>query len=91
MELAGAGGFEPPHDGIKIRCLTTWLRPNSLFASNIAEADGAHHSQSLVSRQWRPCAPPATKSSALLSPEVASKSTPDVVLDHFTVTALAAL
>src|SRR5215208_2982179 len=21
--LAGAGGFEPPHDGIKIRCLTT--------------------------------------------------------------------
>jgi hypothetical protein len=28
-ELAGAGGFEPPHDGIKIRCLTTWLRPNA--------------------------------------------------------------
>src|SRR5215831_498377 len=25
--LAGAGGFEPPHGGIKIRCLTTWLRP----------------------------------------------------------------
>ena len=25
--LAGAGGFEPPYGGIKIRCLTTWLRP----------------------------------------------------------------
>jgi hypothetical protein len=27
VELAGAGGLEPPNDGIKIRCLTTWLRP----------------------------------------------------------------
>ena len=26
--LAGAGGIEPPNDGIKIRCLTAWLRPN---------------------------------------------------------------
>ena len=26
--VAGAGGFEPPYAGIKIRCLTTWLRPN---------------------------------------------------------------
>ena len=26
-KLAGAGGFEPPYAGIKIRCLTTWLRP----------------------------------------------------------------
>jgi hypothetical protein len=26
--VAGAGGFEPPYGGIKIRCLTTWLRPN---------------------------------------------------------------
>src|SRR5215467_5144836 len=28
--MAGAGGFEPPYGGIKIRCLTTWLRPNRL-------------------------------------------------------------
>jgi hypothetical protein len=28
--LAGAGGFEPPHGGIKIRCLTAWRRPNVL-------------------------------------------------------------
>jgi hypothetical protein len=27
--LAGAGGFEPPNDGTKIRCLTTWRRPNA--------------------------------------------------------------
>jgi hypothetical protein len=27
--LAGAGGIEPPNGGIKIRCLTAWLRPNS--------------------------------------------------------------
>jgi hypothetical protein len=27
--VAGAGGFEPPYGGIKIRCLTAWLRPNA--------------------------------------------------------------
>jgi hypothetical protein len=26
--LAGAGGFEPPYAGIKIRCLTAWRRPH---------------------------------------------------------------
>src|SRR6185437_10559797 len=26
--LAGAPGFEPGDGGIKIRCLTAWLRPN---------------------------------------------------------------
>jgi hypothetical protein len=31
--LAGAGGFEPPYGGIKIRCLTTWRRPNSRHPS----------------------------------------------------------
>jgi hypothetical protein len=30
--LAGAGGIEPSNAGIKIRCLTAWLRPNSLFS-----------------------------------------------------------
>ena len=29
-QLAGAGGIEPPNGGIKIRCLTAWLRPNRL-------------------------------------------------------------
>lgn len=27
--VAGAGGFEPPYGGIKIRCLTAWRRPNA--------------------------------------------------------------
>ncbi len=26
--MAGVPGFEPGHDGIKIRCLTAWLYPN---------------------------------------------------------------
>ncbi len=29
--MAGSVGFEPTHDGIKTRCLTTWLRPNALL------------------------------------------------------------
>ncbi len=28
-QLAGAEGIEPSHDGIKIRCLTAWLRPKA--------------------------------------------------------------
>jgi hypothetical protein len=28
FQMAGAGGIEPPYDGIKIRCLTAWRRPN---------------------------------------------------------------
>ena len=27
--MVGAGGFEPPHGGIKIRCLTAWRRPSA--------------------------------------------------------------
>ncbi len=26
--MAGTGGFEPPNDDTKNRCLTTWRRPN---------------------------------------------------------------
>src|SRR5713101_4048202 len=33
--LAGAGGFEPPYGGIKIRCLTTWLRPNGVSGGKL--------------------------------------------------------
>ena len=28
--MAGVGGFEPPHDGIKTRCLTAWRYPSNL-------------------------------------------------------------
>ena len=27
--LAGVAGFEPAHDGIRIRCLTAWRYPNN--------------------------------------------------------------
>lgn len=27
--LAGAGGIEPPRNGVKVRCLTTWLYPQN--------------------------------------------------------------
>ena len=30
VEMAGAGGFEPPNGGIKTRCLAAWRRPNNL-------------------------------------------------------------
>ena len=46
---AGAEGFEPPDDGIKTRCLTTWLCPNTLkinscflFARNLCCAARGH-------------------------------------------------
>src|SRR5206468_161664 len=32
--LAGAPGFEPGNAGIKIRCLTTWLRPKRVIGSD---------------------------------------------------------
>ncbi len=35
LEVAGAAGLEPAHDGVKVRCLTAWLRPNlSIVFSN---------------------------------------------------------
>lgn len=38
--LAGAGGFEPPHGGIKIRCLTAWLRPNAVLLNIVNLEEG---------------------------------------------------
>ena|GEM_PF-3284230 len=29
--LAGLPGFEPGHDGVKVRCLTAWLQPINWF------------------------------------------------------------
>jgi hypothetical protein len=37
--MAGAGGIEPPHGGIKIRCLTAWLRPNARVPCSCIPAD----------------------------------------------------
>jgi hypothetical protein len=35
-KLDGAGGFEPPNGGIKIRCLATWLRPTGIGGGRLA-------------------------------------------------------
>ena len=28
--MAGAGGFEPTNAGVKVPCLTAWLRPSGM-------------------------------------------------------------
>ncbi len=33
-KMAGVGGFEPPRDEIKTRCLTAWLYPNNVYLKN---------------------------------------------------------
>ena len=38
-ELVGAPGFEPGNGGIKIRCLTTWLRPNGRKGRNLLKIE----------------------------------------------------
>src|SRR5579883_1494990 len=38
--LAGAPGFEPGNGGIKIRCLTTWLRPSGKRRDLTGKATG---------------------------------------------------
>jgi hypothetical protein len=38
FSLVGAGGIEPPNVGIKVRCLTAWLRPSD-HQTNKAAAD----------------------------------------------------
>ena len=34
IELARVEGFEPSHDGIRIRCLTAWRYPNIMHLFN---------------------------------------------------------
>ena len=29
--MAGIAGFEPTHDGVKVRCLTAWRHPNIYY------------------------------------------------------------
>src|SRR5271166_4632197 len=49
--LAGAGGFEPPYGGIKIRCLTAWRRPNPPRRPR-AGGKRADHSSRGFALQW---------------------------------------
>ena len=31
--MAGVAGFEPTHNGVKVRCLTAWRHPNRIKKS----------------------------------------------------------
>jgi hypothetical protein len=50
--LAGAGGIEPPHGGIKIPCLTAWLRPNGQSA-DVRQSPGALRLRRSIERPAR--------------------------------------
>ena len=40
--MAGLAGFEPAHDGVKVRCLTAWLYPRMVEGQiRTAEPEGA--------------------------------------------------
>ena len=41
-ELARVAGFEPAHDGIRIRCLTAWRYPNSNFVNGVGSGIRTH-------------------------------------------------
>lgn len=34
-QMAGDIGFEPMHDGVKVRCLTAWLIPNVVMGRSM--------------------------------------------------------
>src|SRR5580698_3942666 len=50
--LAGAPGFEPGNGGVKIRCLTTWLRPNAPRGYSGLGGKRADNSSGCLGPQW---------------------------------------
>ena len=38
--MTGVAGFEPTHNGVKVRCLTAWLYPNDNIITYIIENIG---------------------------------------------------
>src|SRR5690242_15767222 len=52
--MAGAPGFEPGNGGIKIRCLTTWLRPTRTRATLTAMAESRNGAPPSPERRPRP-------------------------------------
>ena len=49
--MAGAVGIEPTNHGIKTRCLTAWLRPNSYKTFNpVPMYYASHLSEKLISK-----------------------------------------
>jgi hypothetical protein len=42
-DVAGVVGFEPTHDGARIRCLTTWLHPKKNQTKRLSDALVCYH------------------------------------------------
>jgi hypothetical protein len=40
--MAGVAGFEPTHHGVKVRCLTAWLYPNSRRKGRLVGIEPTH-------------------------------------------------
>ena len=68
--LAGAGGIEPPHGGIKIPCLTAWRRPNSLFGSAATRPPANSLRQRRSIERGEPFQPDISRISSEIGPEI---------------------
>src|SRR5262249_38371308 len=71
--MAGAGGIEPPNGGIKIRCLTAWLRPNGAGRES-GDAANARRPRRSIGRTapiqqaaWRICTGPVPATDLIYS------------------------
>ena len=42
LKMARVGGFEPPSDGIRIRCLTTWRYPTVCLKFGVDDGARTH-------------------------------------------------
>src|SRR5690242_3198454 len=77
--MAGAGGFEPPHGGIKIRCLTAWLRPNASSDGRPAGRRHAEHNGARLTDQRSPRHGAARSDGLVLSHRIMCMMTPSAV------------
>ena len=75
--MAGwAGGFEPPHGGIKIRCLTAWRRPKGPRGPASAREAGATIVRGLAHRNL----PPANAQRLAKRADLAARRLPGVAV-----------
>ena len=49
--MAGVPGFEPGHDGVKVRCLTAWLYPNKITSLRYFRNNLRSHSNGVQSNE----------------------------------------
>ena len=56
VKMAGDIGFEPMHDGVKVRCLTAWLIPNNYHVTSMSNSRLKHEWWRLRGSNPRPSA-----------------------------------